>query len=282
MSLLLPGGPSFSDCTDNMTGTPPAVLTGTNFTAGANSTDSTVAPVLAALSHDVHYLVIGVGGVNGSNVDSTALLDVMVDPAGGTSWTAWINDLVVGYTASPGAGQPFLSLWYHFPIFLLAGNSVGVRAKTTHTSNITAGRVGVWAFGEPQRPDMWWCGSQVEMLGFSAGSKGTSVTPGASGTYGSWTTIGTSTARYQALQFQINGEDAAGTALGYYWQVGAGSQQLRGTPTIHTCASTAETMGRVPPGPIFCDVPPSTTLQMRATASGAGPAAQDVAVYGVI
>lgn len=282
MSLILPGSPAFSECTDNLTGTPPAVNVGTNFTAGANSADGTSVSVLSALGHDVHYLVIGIGGVNTNAADSSCLLDILTDPAGGTSWGTWIDDLVCGFAQAPGGGIPFMQVWYHFPIFVKSGTSLGVRARTAHTVNITSGRVAMWAFGCPQRPDMWWCGSRVESLGINAASsKGTTVTPGSTGTFGSWTTIGTSTARYQAIQFQVNGSDATMLGQGYYWQVGAGSTQLRGTPNFFASGSTSEIMGRSFSMPIWCDVPSSTTLQLRATGSGTGED-YNAAVYGVI
>lgn len=60
MSLTLP----FANQVDNLTGTPPTTTVGANFTAGANNADGTSVSVLSALAFDVHYLVVGIGGVS--------------------------------------------------------------------------------------------------------------------------------------------------------------------------------------------------------------------------
>lgn len=266
----------------NLTGTPPAATVGTNFTAGASNTDGTSVSVISALSHDLHYLIVGIGGVNVSTGDGQGLLDILIDRAGGTSWSSFIDDLVCGFTPTPAAGTAGIQQWYHFPLFVPAGASLGVRARTAHTANITSGRVVIYGYGEPSRPDMWWCGTGVESLGINeASSKGTNVTPGNSGTYSSWTTIGTSSYRYGAVQFGVNGSDATASAIGYYWQIGYGSTQLPGSPTAFMATSTNEVSSRTGFGQIiWCNAPASTVWQLRATASGTAET-YNAAIYGV-
>lgn len=281
MSLILQPF-KFNNNVDNLTGTPSSTgVFGTNFTANSNNADGTAVSVLSALAFDVHYLVIALGGINVAGADSQCLLDILVDPAGGTSWTSLIDDLVCGMTplVTTTSGPECI---YHFPIFIRAGSSVGVRARTAHNANITTGRVVMWAYGNPSRPDMWWCGQKVESLGINAASsKGTNVTPGNSGSYGSWTTIGTSTARYGAVQFQMNGTDGTAAALGYYFQVGVGSTQLPGSPTTGRVLTTSEVGAITGPGVIiWCDVPASTIWQIRSVCSGTAEV-WNGAIYGV-
>lgn len=281
MSLILPPF-GFAHTTSSLSGTPPAVLIGTNFTAGANNADGTPVEVIADLTHDVHYLVVAIGGVNLSTGNGQGLLDILVDRAGGTSWASWIDDLVCGFTDTPVAGTTGLELYYHFPIWLPAGSSIAVQARTRHTANITTGCVVMHAYGNPSRPDMWWCGQGVESLGINATtSQGTVVTPGNSGAWGSWATIGTSTARYGAVQWATNGSDNSATAIGYYWQLGIGSAQLPGSQTGYTSNSTGEIAARTGfAQPIWCDVPSGTDWQVRGTASGTAEV-HNAAVYGV-
>lgn len=280
----------FAYCSGNLphgsaTGTPPAATVGVNFSAGASNADGTAVTLKTNVAHDVHLVVIGIGGVQISNGDSGALADILVDPAGGTSWSAgFIDNLVCGYTATPAAGTVPLSQWYAFPVCVKAGTSFGIRARTRYTTaSITSGRAAIWLFGEPSRPDAWWCGSRVVSIGISEStSSGTSVTPGNTGAWGTWTNIGgTTNPRLGCLSFGLNAQGAAGTALGFYWQMGVGSAQIPGTPTYFSSTSTAEVSSRsFPFFPTFVDVPAGAQLQVRATASGTA-AAHDVALYGV-
>lgn len=282
MSLILPGGPAWSYCFDSLSGTPPAATVGTNFTFGASNADGATVAVGSATTRDLCYLVVAISGCNTTAQDNSALADLLWDPAGGTSWASFIDDLVAGYTPVPAGGTTPLGCVYHFPIWVPAGTSFGIRARKNGATAATGGRCVIWGFGEPKRPDAWWCGQGVEALGINAGtSKGTSHTPGNSGTFSSYATIGTSTKRYGALQLGVNGSDASATAVGYYWQLGVGSARLDGTPVVYTSNSTAEVTARSGfEGPLFVDIPASTAMQVRATASGTAEA-HNVAIYGV-
>lgn len=271
----------FANSTDSFPATP-ATTPGVNFTAGASSTDSTDVGVLSALAHDVHYLVIGIGGISSTSANGQCLLDVLIDRAGGTSWSVLIDDLVCGMTAIPGNTTIGFGCYYHFPIWIPAGSAIGVHAKTRHTSDITSGRVIMFAKGNPSRPDMWWCGQNVETLGNGANSQGTNFTPGNSGAAGSWTSIGSTTSgRYGALQFGINGSDATAAAQVYHCEVGVGSQPVPGSHIVFRTLSTSEVGhhdGMI--SPIWCDIPEGSQMQVRGTCNGTAEVL-NACVYGV-
>lgn len=277
MGLVLPPF-YFVNGVDNFTGTPGSA--GTSFTAGASNADAAAVSILSALSFDVHYLIVGISGIiAGSPSNADSLLDVLIDPAGGTSWSSFVDDLMCGNTsASPCA-------FYHFPVFIKSGTSIGVQARTAQGSDITLGRVQMYAYGNPSRPERWWCGSKVETLGSTpASSRGTTVTPGATGTYGSWTDIGSTTsARYGAIQLGVNGTTGTSAARGYYWQMGYSSTQLPGSPTVYASTVTSsETMARTGLNQlIWCDIPSGTQMQARATCSSTAADSPTVAFYGV-
>lgn len=281
MGLMLPPW-SWQFGVNNYTGTPSSTgVVGTSVTAGATNADGSAVTLLSALAQDAHYVVVGASGFASSGFDANTLLDILYDPAGGTSWSALINDLTVGFTASTGTGAG-LSLIYHFPLYVPAGASIGARARNAGVG--ATGRVSIWVFGNPSRPDAWWCGQKVESLGINAAaSKGTDVVPGASaGTYGSWTTIGTSTARYGSVQMGINGTDATAAAISYYFQLGIDSVQLPGSPTVFALVTTAETGQKSGLAmPIWCDQPEGTVWQMRAAPHTTSPETWNCAVYGV-
>lgn len=273
---------------ENLAATPLAANTGDLFTAAANNADGTVVAITDAggsslvLAADLHHIVIGFGGINTPSADGQCLVDLLQDPAGGTSWASFIDDMICGFTPTPSSGGIGINAWYRFPVWIKSGTSLAVRARTAHTADITTGRVLFYGMGSPSRPDVWWCGQKVESLGINAASsKGTNVTPGDSGTYGSWTTIGTSTYHYGAVQLGVNGSDATASALGYNWQLGYSSTKLAGSPTQFSCNNTSEVGRREYPTWIPCSVPAGTVWQARATASGVSAEVHNAAIYGV-
>ena len=245
---------------------------GTQITAGFPSTMGTIVKIFDALPFDVHHVVISAAGFNASGVDSNATLTVFTDPTGGTTWTEFIPYLQVGYTPTLDYFTNFCSQ-YAFPLFIKAGTSVGIGAvKRGATTLGTTPRVVMWLYGDPNRPDMWWCGQKVERVNSASIDAGASFTPGNTNTWGAWADVGTSTQRYGAIQFGVNGPittPTAATAIGYFVQVGVNGNKFPGSHTLHRTLTTAETGSVTTPAtPIFCDTPAGTTFQMRGMASG--------------
>ena len=272
----------FANYADNLPVTP-GTLYGTTVTPGLSNADSSGDALITAVAFDVHYMVVGFAGYAVSAAAEYALADILLDPAGGTAWRTFIDDLVIGF-ARTQAGLITYGLYYHFPIFIKSGTSIGCRARTSHTAAPVSPRVVIYAYGNPSRPDAWWCGSGVETLGVTpATSTAVSVTPGNTGAFGSWATIGTSTARYGSLQWGMNGTDSNATALFYYFQVGYNNVQIPGVPTMSANVSVSEDVRySYLYGPAFCDIPSGTAIQVRGTCSGTAEVwAGGAAVYGV-
>ena len=180
----------FANYVDNLPAVPAAALYGTTVTPGTSNADGTAATLLSALAFDVHYIVVGFSGMSTNGAAGYHLADILRDPAGGTAWQAFIDDLVCGFTFSLAAGVNY-NCYYHFPIFIKAGTSIGCQIRGSHSVAAVAPAVVIYAYGNPSRPDAWWCGSGVETLGITpATSTGTSVTPGNTGAFGNWATIG--------------------------------------------------------------------------------------------
>lgn len=261
-----------------------ATLNGTQVVAAASNSIGTAVTMLTSLSHDVHYLMLQFGtAASPSGTNPCALIDLLTDPAGGTSWSVMIACLQAGPGWNPFAPIAYPQS-YAFPLWIPAGSSVGLRARTTHTAARNY-RCVIHAFGEPSNPAMWWCGTAVEPLGVTTvSSRGTTVTPatGASGTLGAWTSIGMSTYRYGAVQPGWGGVN--GTAYKQQemrLQIGYGSNQLAGSSQWELGTQTAE-CGRFERAyPIWCDVPSGTTWQARMAADIVSPDAQQIAIYGV-
>lgn len=285
MALIVPSGPNWAHHTNNLASTPGLPL-GTSVTAGANNIDGSVVTLLPALAHDVEYLRIGYAGFTASNVDCSTLLDILVDPAGGTNWTACIDDLLAGYSPALGtvgaATGP--SYWYDFPIWIPAGASVGARARTAHNATIT-GSVFLFVRGGNANPASWWCGQRVQTIGVNASqSHGTGVTPGASPNWSAWTDIGAPIdMACGAVQFAVQGPQGQGGGAYTntdYWQYGAGGTII-GVPIVKVHTSQ-EMSWATPSGPMWVSLPAGTQFQARAMADmRSTPTSVDVAVYAV-
>lgn len=281
MSLIIPPA-RFSFCQDNIKTSITATNIGTNFTVGASNTDAGATEILPDLVRDCHYIVVGFAGASTSAGDCAALVDILIDRTGGTSWGPFIDDLAMGFASNQTNGTVAFTQYYHFPVWLPAGTAIAVQARWAHTVNSTSGRVGIWCFGGPDNPGQYSCGTGVETLGSNPGtSKGTNVTPGTSGAWGSWTTIGTSTKAYKSVQLGINGSDNNAVATNHSWQIGKDSMPLPGSPTIACSMSSNEQMICVGGFPIGCDVPASTVWQARASCAGASTETYTALVYGV-
>lgn len=279
---LITKPPSWGHCTTNLTGSPAVSSLGTAFTSGANNADGTAVALLSNVTHDIEYLVIGFCNHFSAGANSSALADVLVDPAGGTAWgsAALIDDLLVGQSVSVAAATP-TAIWYHFPVWLKSGHSVGIQVRTAHTAGITA-RAIIYAYGGNANPGSWWCGQHVTSVGITAASsQGTDHTAGNSGAYSAWTDLGsTLPAPCGALQFAVQGsnDDTTQGSASYFFEFGVGSTRIG--PNISRTTNTTESGWSTPTGPIFCALPSGTQLQVRGTCGGTAEVL-DVAAYAV-
>lgn len=290
MALMIPNGPAFAHWSDNYgaLADPADGVSGfgVGITAGTSSADGTVVTLLSALAHDCEYLWVALSGIGTSGTATAALMDILVDPAGGTSWASLIDDLLVGSSASisyTGVGAA-IPVEYHFPLWIPAGASLGARIRMQSSSAPTTTRVMAVAAGGNKNPASWWCGQKVESVATfdAASSLGQLHTPGAAGAFSSWTSLGSPTSgRSGAAQWaaaSVTGTQSA--ARSYDFQFGAGGAQIG--PRVYRGMSSSENGVSLYRGPIFCDIPAATQLQVRAACSGTLSSAQtnlDCAAY---
>lgn len=283
MGLVVPGGPVWARSSTNLTSTPNAAINGSTVTPGTSNANGSSFTLISAVAHDVEYLVIGAAGYLTTGSDNSSQIDILIDPAGGTSWssTPLIADLLVG-GAPTGTQSVPVGTYYFFPIWIKSGTSIGARARTSHTAAPATPRVIAAAFGENRNPGSWWCGQQVVAIGTTAASSaGTSHTAGNSGAYSSWASLGSTTPSWAgAIQYGAQVTATAHNNLGYYFEFGVGGTRI-GAP-ICVISSTGEACTRnLMQGPIFCDIPSGAQLQVRGTCSGTAQA-MEVAAYLVI
>lgn len=185
--LLTPGLSSYGFTFDNW-GANPTLAPGTSVVPGASNVEGSWTQVAANtdIARDVHWFAVLVaGGALSANVKDH-LVDIGVDPAGGTSYTAVISNIVCGGTATYSTGGPQRFL---FPLYIKAGSSVAVRAQG---SNATAGTltISLKFWGDPANPENIPVGQYSETIGTITNSGGVSFTPG-NAADGAWVSLGT-------------------------------------------------------------------------------------------
>lgn len=193
-------------------GTNPSATPGTSVTPGISNAEGSWTRIAAAASITtcIYGFWISVSGGNTTGTDKSHLLDIGIDEAGGTNYTAIISNIVCGQTqaGSTGCNEFF------FPLGIPQGASIAVRVQGVAT---TAGTVRVWAmfFGKPSCPELVLKGEVSETIGTITNSTGVSFTPG-NAADGSWTSLGTTTRNLWWWQLGVQCSNATITAQ-YTW-----------------------------------------------------------------
>ena len=260
----------------------PDVTPGVSVVPGASNAEGawTAMASAANIAQDVYgFLVVVTSGFVSAN-QKDHLLDIGVDPAGGTAYTAIINNIVCGQSAGIGSGKTF-----YFPMFIKAGSSVAARVQG---SNATAGtvRIAMVFYGQPSNPEQILVGQYSETIGTITGSAGVAFTPG-TGAEGSWASLGTTTR--PLWWFQLGVQVSNGTIAAHYVQVdlayGDGTNMVMIIEDLFLFyAGTTEdqrqgTYQALLEG--FCDVPAGATLYVRGWSDVAPPTGYNAVACGI-
>lgn len=241
MSLFVPRLSAKAFVFDNW-GANPSATPGTSVTPGASNAEGSWTQVATSgnIAQDIYGLYVVVGDGRTAGASKPHLLDIGVDPAGGSSYTPEISNLACGCTTiNDGARQQFF-----FPYFIKSGSSVAVRIQG---ANATAGtvRVGTRFYGQQSRPETFPVGTYSETLGTITNSNGVSFTPG-NAADGSWVSLGT-TAKplwWWQLGYQIDNSTITAEYTYIELAVGDGSNKHVIQRVMHG-GTTNETVGSV-------------------------------------
>lgn len=242
MALYAPLSSSLNWSYDNW-GANPSATPGTSVTPGASDAEGSWTQIASSanIANDVYGFHIRVSGGATAATNKNHELDIGVDPAGGTSYTAVISNLQVGSSpAFTAAGNKE----YFFPFFIKAGSSVAVRVQGDAA---TAGTVRVAAkfWGQPSAPWRLPVGTISETFGgdVTFTSRGTSITPG-NAADGSWVDLGATT--YPLWWWQVGHGIANTTVTAQYTYIevayGDGSNKITIAKIMHV-GTTGETTG---------------------------------------
>jgi len=209
------------------------------------------------------------------------LIDLLVDPAGGTSWSVVVANIAVNTPNFTICGSS-----YHFPITIKAGSSIGLQMQCS-TAAVTL-RAMVVVRGKPSRPELVQSGYAVQTLGaVTASTEGTAFTPGtnAMGSYSASLGTLTRNAWYWQLGHVIS--DATQTAQIVGVDVAAGDASNKiicGQAFWHTEPSTTETAGKCafPFGGLpYRNAPAGSNVYVRSWANTTPDTGNTAIVYAV-
>lgn len=169
-------------------GTRPAAAYGTTMTASAtvNTKGNYAGVITTPIAQDAWGILINFNSVAVSASNRQMLVDIAVDPAGGTAYSDILPNLSACNASPYNNGQG--GIWYYFPFFVKAGSTFAARCQSA-VANAT-GRVNLQLYGQPSEPELVPTISEVRAIGeATATSEGTVVTPGTT-SEGAWTNIG--------------------------------------------------------------------------------------------
>lgn len=200
--LFVPQQFGFGNRTDNY-GANPSATPGTSVTPGISNAEGSWTQIQGALTYTAFgfWLRISDNAVATPTTGKNFLCDIGVDPAGGSSYTSIIDNIVCG-SAGPitaAGGHVFF-----FPLTIRAGSTIAARIQGSH-GTATASRVGIRLYGLGQRPEAFARGQYSETIGTITNSNGVSFTPG-NAADGSWASLGTTAKKlwYWNIGYQID------------------------------------------------------------------------------
>jgi hypothetical protein len=265
--------------------TRPSANMGVTVTPGNNAKGTYVALISAAnLVNDVYGVLIHINSNAVSAAARDTLVDISVDPAGGTSFS---GNVVIPNLIGSCAGTAITGgIWYYFPLAIKAGSSIGAGASV---NNATVGtlKVNLIAYGRPVHPELCKTGSRVTAYGVTTGtSTGTAVTPGTTSD-GTFTVLASAISqRNWWWQQGVGVNNATITAVGYGADLAVGSSTSLNTIVIQDhmwWGDTAEGWHASPVGLMSgeYDVASGVNVYGRLQATGTAITGLSMAAYGL-
>jgi hypothetical protein len=176
----------------------------------------------ASLTDDAYGIFINFNNGFFAAESRSTICDIGLDPAGGTSYTAVIANLIASNAGTICADREANGGYsYFFPLFIKAGSSVGFNMSVNHA---TARAIRCYAkfYCQPKRPDAVNVGTFVETIGAVAASSSGTVVTGGGASEGAWTSLGTTAKRTWYHQLGHSTDQVITSNLGYFSDLSAG------------------------------------------------------------
>lgn len=234
-------------------------------TGGAASTKGTPVELIASTNFETYWVTILASNYGADAVlSSPGALDILV---GTSPEEVLIPNLLMGYCGTLAASNNGGPKRWDFPLYLPAGSRIAARAAGARINTVV--RVWIFLHGGNGLPPFR-VGTKVTTYGMGTVPNGTTVTPGATASEGSWAQMTTATTEHHfALvpSFQMNNGAAGSFHRTLAVDLGVGSvteEQVMESYWYHTTASE-QMGGPTNSWPCFVDVPSGTRLVMRAS-----------------
>lgn len=263
-----------------------AVATGTQpgplVTASATPhTLGSFVSLIAATSFDAYLCGVTIKDVFASTVDTSALVNIGVDPAGGTTYTVEIPNILAGGALGAGGCK---QIW--FPVFFPKGSQVAAQIQGLVVSQTAI--VGVVLLGGKNRSNPFPHRSRIQDYGADTATSGGTLMANASlDVKGAWTQLGADTTRRHSGLI-VGSQIADAAVLATRFLVDIGIDPAGGTsygvvlPDVYVTlagtefGTTAEPLGCL----LGIDIPVGSSIAARAAASSNnGQADLEVAVH---
>jgi len=272
---------TFDNYGANPSATPGLTVTPTGSNAEGSYTSHVLATA-AQLTSEVCWMALRFSDASATG-DRSMIADIGVDPAGGTSYSQIINNIVMGdggLATQTGSGHHYL-----FPYCIKAGSQVAVRVQA---ANATPGTIKVCAkfYGKPTNANALPIGLFSETIGGITNSGGLSFTPG-NAADGSWTSLGT-TARnlwWWQLAYQITNSTITAEYTYIDLAYGDASNKHIITRLMHG-GTTGESAGDVLKQnrnfiEAYCPVPAGATMYVRGRTNNAPDSGYNAVAIGI-
>ena len=277
--LWTPGsGMSFD--VDNFGASPVATL-GTSVIPGASNAEGSWTNLLGALAFEViGFLVTVTGGATAGTIKSH-LLDIGIDPAGGSSYVPIISNIVCGNSRTPNPG----GYNFYFPMRLPAGATVAARVQGVAATAGTV-RIGIKCWGRPGSEWLIPVGQYSETIGAITNSSGVGFTPG-NAAFGTWVSLGATTRELWWWQIAFQIDNTVLTAEGCYIEIAHGDATTKNVITrVQSINSAAEEISNVVqeqlcPASSYCPVVPGTDIYVRGRCQNAPDTGYNAVAVGI-
>jgi len=281
--LYVPAAADFQKVLYGPAAARPATTMGVSVTPGNNVKGTYVQLISgASLTSDAYGILITFHSNSVATAARSTIVDIGYDPAGGTSYTVLIADLLASQAGSLMVDrEQQRGISYYFPLFIKSGTSLAAAASV---NNATVGtlRCQIKLFCLPKHPEALKVGSFVESLGVAAAtSQGTAVTSGTT-SEGAWTSLGTTVKKAWWAQAGFSINNGVVVNLGYFMDLSAGAaggEQLLEDDTLITTNSTDDSVGKDVGWPLGGEVVGGATIWGRLQCSGTPDAGLTMMAY---
>lgn len=258
---------------------------GPSITAGGTAnTKGAYGQLIAAAGFDASFIYLEWNSTFTANTDTSSLMDIAIDPAGGTSYTVIVSNMLCGSVGGPvQVGTRSMLI----PVSIPRGSSIAARYQSVSAGHTM--QIGCRLYGgvHPNQPRLHRGPLITYGVTEATSSAINVVNAGSPNTKGAWAAIGTASRQHSGVVVGLQlGTGTTGNERPFYdigMDPAGGTAYTTIIPEIAAASSTAEEMVSADPvsAILHVSIPSGATFAARGqSAGGGGQDIFDIAVYG--